>query len=44
MIVAIILHVCLHGNYHRGNAGILLQTNGISRNDDRMTDFVAAAA
>jgi uncharacterized damage-inducible protein DinB len=41
---AIILHVCLHGTYHRGNAGVLLQKNGISPNDDRMTDFLEAAA
>ena len=40
----IILHVCLHGTYHRGNAGILLQKNGISPNDDRMTDFLETAA
>jgi uncharacterized damage-inducible protein DinB len=40
----IILHVCLHGTYHRGNAGILLQKNGISPNDDRMTDFLESAA
>src|SRR5262245_45707628 len=35
----IILHVCLHGTYHRGNAGILLQKNGIAPGDDRLTDF-----
>jgi uncharacterized damage-inducible protein DinB len=40
----IILHVCLHGTYHRGNAGIVLQKNGISPNDDRLTDFLEAAA
>jgi uncharacterized damage-inducible protein DinB len=40
----IILHVCLHGTYHRGNAGILLQKNGIAPNDDRMTDFLEAVA
>lgn len=40
----IILHVCLHGTYHRGNAGILLQKNGISPNDDRLTDFLETAA
>jgi uncharacterized damage-inducible protein DinB len=39
----IILHVCLHGTYHRRNAGIVLQ-NGIAPNDDRMTDFLEAAA
>jgi uncharacterized damage-inducible protein DinB len=39
----ILMHVCLHGTYHRGNAGILLQKNGIAPNDDRMTDFVETA-
>jgi uncharacterized damage-inducible protein DinB len=39
----IILHVCLHGTYHRGNAGIVLQKNGIAPNNDRMTDFLEAA-
>ncbi|WNG48741.1 hypothetical protein F0U60_34955 [Archangium minus] len=40
----IILHVCLHGTYHRGNAGIFLQKNGVAPNHDRMTDFLEAAA
>jgi uncharacterized damage-inducible protein DinB len=40
----ILLHVCLHGTYHRGNAGILLLKNDISPNDDRMTDFIEEAA
>jgi uncharacterized damage-inducible protein DinB len=40
----ILLHVCLHGTYHRGNAGILLQKNGVAPNDDRMTDFLATAS
>ena len=40
----IILHVCLHGTYHRGNAGLLLQKQGIAPNDDRMTDFLEKAA
>ncbi|HEY4339834.1 MAG TPA: DinB family protein [Steroidobacteraceae bacterium] len=40
----ILLHVCMHGTYHRGNAGILLLKNGIAPNDDRMTDFLQAAA
>lgn len=39
----IILHVCLHGTYHRGNAGLLLQTSGIAPNDDRLTDFLEVA-
>jgi uncharacterized damage-inducible protein DinB len=39
----IILHVCLHGAYHRGNAGILLQKNGVAPNDDRITDFLETA-
>jgi uncharacterized damage-inducible protein DinB len=29
----IMLHVCLHGIYHRGNADIILQKNGIASND-----------
>ena len=40
----IVLHVCLHGTYHRGNAGIVLQKNGIAPNDDRMTDFLETSA
>jgi len=39
----IILHVCMHGTYHRGNAGLLLQTNGIAPPDDRLTDFLETA-
>ena len=39
----ILLHVCLHGTYHRGNAGVILQKNGVAPNDDRMTDFLEAA-
>lgn len=40
----IILHVCLHGTYHRGNAGIVLHKNGIMPKDDRMTDFLETTA
>jgi uncharacterized damage-inducible protein DinB len=40
----IILHVCLHGIYHRGNVGILLHKNGIAPNHDRMTDYLEAVA
>ena len=40
----ILSHVCLHGTYHRGNAGIILQKNGIEPNDDRMTDYLEAVA
>jgi uncharacterized damage-inducible protein DinB len=40
----IILHICLHGTYHRGNAGIVLQKHGIAPNNDRMTDFLETAA
>jgi uncharacterized damage-inducible protein DinB len=40
----ILLHVCMHGTYHRGNAGIVLQKNGIAPNDDRFTDFLDRAA
>jgi uncharacterized damage-inducible protein DinB len=40
----IILHVCLHGTYHRGNAGALLQLRGIRPSLDSVTDFLEAAA
>lgn len=40
----IILHVCLHGTYHRGNAGALLQSRGITPGLDSITDFLAAGA
>jgi uncharacterized damage-inducible protein DinB len=36
----IILHVCLHGTYHRGNAGALLQLRGITPSRDAITDFL----
>jgi uncharacterized damage-inducible protein DinB len=36
----IILHVCLHGNYHRGNAGAVLQLQGLSASPDALTDFL----
>ena len=35
----IILHVCLHGTYHRGNAGAVLQLKGITPSRDSITDF-----
>jgi uncharacterized damage-inducible protein DinB len=40
----IILHVCLHGTYHRGNAGALLQLRGITPSRDSITDFLETAA
>ena len=40
----IILHVCLHGTYHRGNAGALLQLRGITPSRDAITDFLEDAA
>jgi uncharacterized damage-inducible protein DinB len=40
----IILHVCLHGTYHRGNAGALLQLRGIAPSRDSITDFLEDAA
>lgn len=40
----IVLHVCLHGTYHRGNAGLVLYKNGIAPKNDRMTDFLEMAA
>jgi uncharacterized damage-inducible protein DinB len=36
----IILHVCLHGTYHRGNAGALLQLKGLTPSRDAITDFL----
>ena len=38
----IILHVCLHGTYHRGNAGAVLQLKGITPSRDSITDFLEA--
>jgi uncharacterized damage-inducible protein DinB len=35
-----IMHVCLHAAYHRGNAGTLLQMNGVKPNIDRITDYL----
>ncbi|WP_372783647.1 DinB family protein [Phenylobacterium sp.] len=40
----IILHVCLHGTYHRGNAGAVLQLKGLTPSPDAITDFLEAAA
>jgi uncharacterized damage-inducible protein DinB len=37
----ILLHVCLHGTYHRGNAGALLQLRGIRPSRDAVTDYLA---
>jgi uncharacterized damage-inducible protein DinB len=39
----ILLHVCLHGTYHRGNAGVLLQKSGGTPSPDGVTDFLEAA-
>lgn len=39
----IILHVCLHGTYHRGNAGAVLQLKGIMPSRDSITDFLEDA-
>jgi uncharacterized damage-inducible protein DinB len=40
----IILHVCLHGNYHRGNAGAVLQMKGLTPSRDAITDFLEDTA
>jgi uncharacterized damage-inducible protein DinB len=40
----IILHVCLHGTYHRGNAGAILQLKGMTPSRDSITDFLEATA
>jgi uncharacterized damage-inducible protein DinB len=38
-----ILHVCLHGTYHRGNAGAVLHLRGITPSRDAITDFLEDA-
>ena len=38
-----ILHVCLHGAYHRGNAGALLQLRGLTPSRDAITDYLEYA-
>jgi uncharacterized damage-inducible protein DinB len=40
----ILLHVCLHGTYHRGNAGAVLQLRGLTPSRDGITDYLEAAA
>ena len=40
----ILLHVCLHGTYHRGNAGALLQLRGLAPSPDAITDYLEDAA
>jgi hypothetical protein len=36
----IILHVCMHGTYHRGNAGAVLQLKGLTPGRDAVSDFL----
>lgn len=40
----IISHVCMHGSYHRGNAGILFQKKGVTGPRDAITDYIEAMA
>jgi uncharacterized damage-inducible protein DinB len=40
----IILHVCLHGAYHRGNAGAVFQLKGLTPSRDAITDYLEDAA
>jgi uncharacterized damage-inducible protein DinB len=40
----IILHISLHGTYHRGNAGAVLQLKGITPSRDAITDYLEDAA
>jgi uncharacterized damage-inducible protein DinB len=40
----ILLHVCLHGTYHRGNAGALLQLRSLTPSRDAITDYLEDAA
>jgi uncharacterized damage-inducible protein DinB len=39
----VLLHVCLHGVYHRGNAGAVLQLRGLTPSPDAVTDYLEAA-
>jgi uncharacterized damage-inducible protein DinB len=39
----ILLHVCMHGTYHRGNAGAVLQLKGLTPSRDSVTDFLEYA-
>jgi uncharacterized damage-inducible protein DinB len=36
--------IVLHGTYHRGNAGALLQLRGLTPSRDAITDFLEDAA
>ena len=36
----ILLHVCMHGTYHRGNAGAVLQLKGLAPSPDSVTDYL----
>lgn len=38
----ILMHVCLHGTYHRGNAGAVLQLKGLTPGRDSLTDYLEA--
>lgn len=40
----IMLHVCLHGSYHRGNAGAVLQLKGLAPCRDAITEYLEDAA
>lgn len=40
----ILLHICLHGTYHRGNAGAVLQLKGLTPSRDAITDYLESAA
>jgi uncharacterized damage-inducible protein DinB len=36
----ILLHIALHGSYHRGNAGAVLQLKGLSPSPDAITHYL----
>jgi uncharacterized damage-inducible protein DinB len=40
----ILLHICMHGGYHRGNAGVILQLRGVAPSRDAITDYLEATA
>jgi len=40
----ILLHICQHGSYHRGNAGAVLQLKELAPGRDAITDYLEQAA
>jgi uncharacterized damage-inducible protein DinB len=40
----ILLHISLHGTYHRGNAGAVFQLKGLAPGPDSITDYLEQVA